>query len=162
MFDGAGKVNLFYRTARQNTGRDMVLLSSQDGNDTFTGREIHPWRLSACPASTASMAKIGQEMILAWETNQQVYWMGLDDGSHPVAAPGSGSRKYPAVTKNSKRQVLMAWSQGASWGSPGSAAWQIYDQRGIARGEMGQGPKMRKWSFPAVFAKADGDFVVLY
>jgi hypothetical protein len=43
--DSKGKVYLLYRAATNHTGRDMVLLTSQNGGDTFQGGSIHPWKV---------------------------------------------------------------------------------------------------------------------
>ena len=48
-----------------------------------------------------------------------------------VRNPGRGTnRKFPAVAAGPDGLVLLAWTEGTSWGRGGVVAWQVYDATG--------------------------------
>lgn len=163
-----GSLYILYRAATNGEERDMYMLSSEDGGRNFHGMRLHPWHLNACPMTSASMELYGRDVLLAWQTEQQVYFARFDPrplplrSPIPVPAPGSGNRKFPALAVNSKGQILLAWAEGTGWQKGGSVAWQIFDPSGAPTGEHGEAPGLPAWSMPAVYARADGGFTILY
>src|SRR4030095_14977867 len=103
----------------------------------------------------------------AWETQGQVLWADLSRGLSemlPTAVPGEGKgRKHPALAANPQGQTLVAWTEGTGWNKGGSVAGQAYDAKNhpIETGS-GRAEGLPAWGAPAVFARADGTFVVVY
>jgi hypothetical protein len=80
-----------------------------------------------------------------------------------LSAPRGGhGRKHPAVTINSRGETIMAWTEGMGWARGGSVAWQVYDKEGKPTGQRGRAAGVPVWSLVAVFARPDGQFVVVY
>jgi hypothetical protein len=163
---GPGLLYMLYRAATESVDRDMMLLASRDAGQTFRGARIDKWKLNACPMSSEADAVAHGRIEVAWQTEKQVYFAVVDPdtgaaGSR-IAAPGEGSRKFPALAINAQGETLLAWAEGTGWQKGGSLAWQIYDKSGKATGEHGEAPGVPVWSFPAAFAGADGGFGIVY
>jgi hypothetical protein len=161
-----GELYMLYRAATESVDRDMVLLVSSDAGQTFKGSRIDPWKLNACPMSSESIAESGGRVQVAWQTGKQVYFATVDAAAakivERVAAPGEGSRTFPALAINAQGETLLAWAEGTGWQKGGSLAWQVYDKSGRPEGIKGEGPGVATWSFPAAFAGMDGSFTVVY
>jgi hypothetical protein len=159
--DGGGTVNLLYRAATDEVNRDMFLLASKDYGRSFDGARLHPWRLDACPLSTAALAEGRGGVISAWETNGQIYFAAA--GSAPTAAPGGGGgRKHPSVAVGARGDMLLVWTEGTGWQKGGSLAWQLYDGQGKPSGEKGTAPGVPVWGLATAVAGADGRFTIIY
>lgn len=164
--DSRGTVYFLYRAATDNVGRDMTLLTSRDGSH-FGGKTLHPWRLSACPMSSESLAEGPSGVVAAWETNGQVFFSRIDpktfDPSQPVAPPGGGDRKHPAVAVNAQGETLLAWAEGTGWQRGGALAWRVFDPSGRATRESGRVEKgVPVWGLPAVVTRPDGGFTIIH
>ena len=86
----------------------------------------------------------------------------------PISEPKRGrkgfERSAPAVAANNKNAVLLVWLEHPANGSPDDThlAWQIwlYDSRQfVDRGKF-NGPITG--TSPAVFARSDGGFTIVY
>jgi hypothetical protein len=161
-----GSLSILFRAAAGGVHRDATLLRSTGG--TFTTTTLDPWRLDACPMSSAAIADApGSALALAWETRGNVFLQlrgPAGDVRPAIAPPGeASSRKYPAVAVNSRGQVLMAWTEGMIWGKGGSVHWQLFsaDGRALPQG-AGSADGVPAWSLVAAAANSDGSFVVLY
>jgi hypothetical protein len=161
-----GALYMLYRAATESVDRDMVLLVSRDGGRTFQGSRIDKWKLNACPMSSESIAQAGGRVKVAWQTEKQVYYSQVDPGAAKIeariAAPGEGSRKFPALAINTQGDTLLAWAEGTGWQKGGSLAWQVYDKSGKPQGGRGEAPGIAAWSFPAAFTETDGTFTIIY
>ena len=145
----------------------MYLLTSNDRAGHFRGEAIHPWKLDACPMSGASLAEAGSSVLVAWETNGQVYFRRIDPKSEdvmpPVAPPGnSGTRKHPAVAGNAAAR--RSWSgprglagrKGGRWYGRCSIGPGVpTEQRGRIEGGV------PVWGLPTVVARPDGTFIIV-
>ncbi|HYE75850.1 MAG TPA: sialidase family protein, partial [Blastocatellia bacterium] len=158
-----GKLYLVYRTATEQVNRDMYLLSSKDGGETFQGFRLHNWKINACPMSTSSFAHGPTGTFVAWETEGQVYYSSVNQSSAPIAAPdNTGKRKHPVIAVNSQGEMLFVWTEGTGWKKGGSLAWQLYGKDGKPNGEKGEVAGVPVWGLAAVVARPDGGFTVFY
>ena len=164
--DQAGRVFMLYRGAIDGNGRDMFLLSSSDGK-TFTGSDLSPWKLSACPMSTAAIANASERVLLAWQTEDQILFSSIAGKSLKAGAittaPGqSKGRKHPTIAGNARGETLLAWTEGTGWNQGGSLAWQLYDAAGKPLGATGRADGVPVWGVPTAVARGDDDFTIVY
>lgn len=165
-----GSVYILYRAATESVHRDMFLLTSRDGGLDFAGTRVAPWKINACPMSTASLSQSAggtPKVLAAWETAGQVFYDQVDPAnftiSPPVAAPGAaGDRKHPAVAGDASGRILLAWTEGTAWQKGGSLAWQLFDANGRPIGQMGRADGVPVWGLVADFANPGGSFTVVY
>lgn len=165
--DRDGKVYILYRSATQQTHRDIYLLAANAGGESFAGKRLHEWEINACPMSTAAFGRGGNGVLAAWETKGQVYFAGvkMDAGAVPlpISPPGEGGkRKHAAIAGNGRGETLLAWTEGTAWNRGGSLAWQVFDKVSQPTGEEGEVPGISVWSLPAVVAYPDGRFAIIY
>jgi hypothetical protein len=159
-----GALHLLYRAATNNVDRDMTLLSSTDGGQTFATSTVDRWRLDACPLSSAFLTSGRPGMLAAWETAGQVMFgpIGSGTGRSRIAAPGRGRRKHPVLAVNREGETLFAWLEGTAWARGGSVAWQLYDKEGRPTADHGVEPGVPVWGLAGAITLNDGRFLVLY
>jgi hypothetical protein len=165
MAEKGGKVYVVYRAAESAIQRDVYVLTSTDGGKAFTGAKADAWRTSQCPMSTASLVRGAAGVLAGWETEGKVIFGQLEGASvsEKLPAPGSGAgRKYPALATNQRGETIHAWTEGMSWKRGGAAAWQVYDAKGEAIGEVGRAEGIPADGTVATFARPDGTFVVVF
>ena len=163
--DAAGTVYLSYRGAGENIRRGQRLLTSRDAGRTFTDKLIHPWELGACPVSTTTLSEGPSGMMVAWETEGQVYFTRADEREVNVspASDADTYRQHPAVAVNQRGETLLAWVEGAGLRSGGAVHWQLFDAAGQPTSEESQGTDtVPAASVPTAIARADGTFLVLF
>ncbi len=151
-----GNLYMLYRGARETIHRDMYLLTSRDRGNTFQSIDLHPWQISACPMSTVSLVSGQGRVLLAWETEKQVYFAAFDTRGRnvgtPITAPGeSNNRKHPAVAINRTGETLLVWTEGTGWKRRGSLAWQLFDRAGRI-GNAGSSSDLPAWDFATAVA----------
>jgi len=158
-----GGLAILYRMARNQDDRSTVLLTSRDGSK-FTPRVLDPWRVSQCVMSSFALAPGATDVFGAWETEGQVRFCNLADPKNPLAPPGlAGRRRLPSIARNAAGEVLLAWTEGVSWGQGGAVAWQLFDASGkVVAGNSGRAAGVPAWSIVQAVALADGSFVVLH
>ena len=165
-----GTVLALYRSATQAVNRDIYLLGSTDRGGTFSSAKVGPWRASQCVMSTAAFAQRADGPILAaWEQERQV----LVSTIHPVTlqagkaqvirGAGEKSQKHPTLAFNASGRGIVAWAERGRMNQPGEVVWQLIERDGtpVVHGS-GRKDGLPGWSAPAVFAKPDGTFVMLY
>jgi hypothetical protein len=165
--DGRGDLYALFRSAQQEIHRDAYLLRSRDHGRTFEGRMLHPWQINACPMTNAAFAQSSENVLVAWETENKVYFTRIDGqtfaGVEPTPTPAAGDdSKYPSLAVNSQGEVLLAWMEGGGWGKGGQLRWQLFDGQYKAVGELGDVPGIPAASFATAFARPDGGFTILY
>jgi hypothetical protein len=161
-----GELRLLYRSATNMVHRDVYSLASRDQGQAFTGARVHAWQIGACPMTSMSLTA-GDPAFQAWETDGQVYFNSTAAGDPPKAPPVTPTgealrRKHPRLAIDRKGSVVLAWTEGTSWGRGGSLAWQVFGPDGRATAVRGSQSGVPAWSFPAVIARADGGFTILY
>jgi hypothetical protein len=172
---------VFYRAAMEPRrgeskakARDMRMLSSTDGGDTFDSVLVSNWKAQRDPRSSCSLSQGPHRVLAAWEGNGQVFWSHVVRDTRKVSIPleprqGSEdfTRSRPVAISNAGNEVLLAWLQrpaGTQVTSPDElrVAWQVWDKsRNLPLGN-GQAPDPAGTSWPVAFARADGGFVVVY
>ena len=162
-----GRVMLLYRSAEESVNRDMYLLSSDNGGESFRSSVLQRWRIDACPMSSEAFIHTSSGTWGAWETRERVFLAPLDGSADESVRPRMATeemtkQKHPAFAVNDSDEVLLVWTEGTGWQRGGSFAWQLYDERGRATTSRGRSPGIPVWSFAAAYARPDGSFVILY
>jgi hypothetical protein len=88
-----GAVYALYRSATEETHRDIHVLASENDDKSFDGRLLHKWEINACPMSSMGFAESDGTVLGAWETGGQVYFSPLNvkrGSPEPVPAPSAG------------------------------------------------------------------------
>jgi len=163
-----GKVFALYRGASEQIHRGMYLIDAAANLTAPRDRQLAPMNIGICIMSTAAFAPAPPKLLAAWETNGRVFWSPIDPGDldqtqpHPAGSDAAG-QKHPAIAGNTTGQTLVVWAVGTGWNKGGSIAWQTFDAnaRPIAGG-AGRGESLPAWGEPAVFARSDGQFVIVY
>lgn len=161
-----GAVHVLFRGAETATQRDMYLLTSGDRGKTFSSRKVGAWEVARCPMSTAAFGYGKERGIAAWEAEDDVQFgvIGSDGGvGSPLQLRGNVQRRHPAVAVNASGQTFIAWTEGTGWQKGGSVAWLVLDEKQRPlEGADGKRGDLPVWGLPAVFARGDGAFVVVY
>ena len=164
--DHSGAVYLLFRGASEKVNRDEILLISPRPGAEFQIAHAHPWKITSCPMSSATLTEGKEGVLAAWETAGQVYYASIEPKtmkvSKPIAPPGSATRKHPVAVGNGKGETLFTWTEGTGWAKGGSVAWQLFDSAGNVLSESGRADGVPVWSLPTAYAKTDGSFVIVY
>ncbi len=151
--------------------RDVRLLSSTDGGDTFDKAVlVGNWRIQRDPRGTGCLFESPNAMLAAWMTDGQVFWSYVLDESRTIAPPlepkrgrENFTRSRPALSSN-KGEVCLVWIERPI-GEPGAEAritWQVWEKlRKLPLGN-GQAPEPAGKSAPAVFTRPGGGFTIVY
>ncbi len=155
-----------FRSASRGVQRDITLLESDQG-DRFRAHPVHPWQIGTCPMSSMSLLASGSRVLCAWETDGQVHFGAFDRNEKQlgpvVTAPGPRrGRKHPVMAVNTRGELILVWTEGTGWKLGGSVAWQVFDSAGRPTATRGRQDGVPVWSLAAVFARADGSFVIVY
>lgn len=163
--DSTGAIYVSYRGAGDNVRRGQRLLTSTDHGRTFADQLIHPWELGACPVSTTSLFRGPDRITVAWETEGQVYFADVDQLFDAIVPAGSARyrRKNPVLAVNPRGDTLLAWGDGRGLRSGGTLHWQVFGADGRPTREAAGGTEMiPSGSIPAVVARSDGSFLVIF
>jgi hypothetical protein len=166
-----GTLYFLYRGVGEDA-RSMLLGGMITALDAGIGtQELDPWPTKTCPMSTASLARSGDRLLGAWETDGQVRWAivatppdGVVGRPKLISAPGTGrNRKHPTLAVDKAGHVLLGWSEGTGWKKGGSVAWQVFgtDLQPIA-GANGTAENLPIWSLPTAVATGEGSFLLVY
>jgi hypothetical protein len=117
--------------------------------------------------TTNYLSEAAGRVWAAWETRGQVYFDQINprtfDLSPAFSAPGQAQdRKHPAVSANSRGQILLAWTEGTAWSRGGTLAWQLYQESGKPIGAEGHAAGVPVWGLPSIVTERDGNFTILY
>jgi len=158
---------MLYRSASTPTDRDVFVLASTDGGDSFRGSRVQAWHIGSCPMTSMALASAGDRLYGAWETAGQVSFGAIDVDaariSQRVDAPGTDrTRKHPRLAVNARGETLLVWTEGTAWARGGSLAWQVFDASSRPTIEKGSLPGIAVWSFAATVSRPDGGFLVIY
>lgn len=165
--DRRGNLHIAYRGASETGNRDQLLLVSMKHGIDSRIEFRHPWKVTACPMSSASFFQSSDSVLAAWETEGGVYWLSLGSdfspATKPLSPPGAEpGRKHPVIASNTRGEVLLAWTEGTGWAKGGEIAWQAFDRAGKPAAIRGRAGELPVWSFAATFVTADDHFVIVY
>jgi hypothetical protein len=162
----SGHLFALYRSASTVMDRDEVLLVSSNRGESFAQVFSHPWRVAACPMSSASISEGGAGVVAAWETDGKVYFAKVDSAgskvSEPITPPGEARRKHPVAVSNPNGDILLTWTEGTSWAKGGAVLWQIFKENGTPVAEPVRLEGLPAWSLAAALAAKDHAFILIY
>ena len=161
-----------YRSAIDGVGRHMQLLTVNGVDNSPTGssyqvmQPLREWEASFCPLSTNDIATdLSQRSWLVFETESRIIQMQLPDGEpEAVGEPFTETRqKHPAIAFNDQGQRLIVWGEAISHTRGGRLNMRLFDTDGAVESfEFSDEVAIGDFSFPAVAALANGEFLVLY
>ena len=165
--DREGTLYVLYRSARESTNRDMVLLTSTDHGKAFGAELADRWPIDVCPMSSEAFVDTAAAVAGAWETDGNVFLSRIDKKGHRLSkavAPSAagGGRKHPALAVNRRGETILVWTEGTGWQRGGALAWQVFDAQGKPTETKGRTDGIAVWSFAAVYADPADAFVILY
>jgi hypothetical protein len=165
LVDRRGRLNVLYRAAGAALHRDAMWLRVSRGRAAAPVR-LQAWELPACPMTTFAMTHRGEDIVAAWETQQQIHSAVLTPESlrlsEPSAMSGTALRKHPAVAVNSAGDTLFAWTEGTAWARGGTAAWELRDRTGVRLASAAAAGEVPVWTLVAAVARADGSFLLIH
>jgi hypothetical protein len=167
--DEKGNLYVLYRGAETAIERDIYLLVSTDRGNSFKGSKVDPWRTSTCPMSSMAFGRTPSGVLAGWETEGRVRFGAVRLGEatvagreEPAAESARKDRKYPKIATNAAGETIRIWTEGMGWKRGGAVSWQVYDAKGKPTGDKGREDGVPPDGDAAVFARADGTFVVVY
>jgi hypothetical protein len=162
--DDSGTVYILYRAAAELTNRNEILLISRNHGADFEIAYSHPWKISTCPMSSASISQTPTDILAAAETHGRVFFIRVDPKTGQTSPPVSPETqaKHPVVVANSKGETLFVWAEGTGWNKAGAVAFQIFDKENKPLGDKRRAEGLKTWSLPTAFAESDGSFTVIY
>ena len=161
--DASGALHVLFRAAEAGVNRSELWLKSKDEGKSFEIVQEDPWKTATCPASSASFDLRSAAQVGAWETDGRVAGAVRNGGKMVKLQPGGDTKqKHPNAAANARGEVLLTWVEEAGWGTAGTLVAQEFGSDGKPKGEKVRKKELPAWSFGAVYAEKDGDFVVLY
>ena len=174
-YDNAGKQLLAYRSAIDNGGRHMQLLTVPSEGQPGVYRDLHPlhqWELYACPVTTNELLKEQDHgNWLVFENHARIIMDFLPhesadiepDAPLLVGDPLTETRqKNPAIAINSQREKLVVWGEAISYTRGGALNLQVFDADTVVVEVVKPELNIPDFSFPAAAVLNDDSFLVLY
>ncbi len=158
-----GDLMLAYRVAEDSVNRDSYVLTSKDLGKSFQSQVLDHWELRACPGSAYSFVNLADDQTLVSWRNQDEVYFGVN-GEKAISPPEKKLKRRVAVLgNNQKGETLLAWVEGENFNKPHHLRWQLYDKEGKTIGKPGfKKHVFKRWGSAAVFARGNGDFVILH
>lgn len=161
-----GSLLAAYRTARNSMDRDMTLVWHGGKERPWGTRDLAPWRIPACPMSSASLQTSASHVWAAWEQDGRIQargWWIRSDQATPLLEParGDGKMRHPSLAVAEDGQILLAWTEGTGWNKGGRAVWQRFSKEGKAIGHPWHRDGVPAWGTVAAGA-APGGFWIIY
>jgi len=172
------RVYLLYRSARARDQRGMMLAVSWDGGARFQLRELDDWQTERCPLSSASLLVTPDGAIAAWERAGSISraWLaGIQTVRESrvtrtvAGSDGWGPRgtraelQHPSLALGAGGALLTTSLADVHFGKEAKLDWHLEDRDGKF---LGMAPRpiqpVPDWDLPAVFARPDGSFVIVY
>ena len=102
--------------------------------------DLEPWKLGACPMSTAAITAADTGVLIAWQGEQGLRWARVTQGKaeKPIALPPGTSAKHPSIAQSADGTIAVVWTEGTGWNKGGSLHWQLYDKTGATVGAPGK------------------------
>ena len=99
--------------------------------------------------------------LAAWQRKDTIWLSGQSDADLSAGETDRG-QKHPALARNKRGDVLLAWTEGMGWNQGGDVAWRIIAASGASNPQQGRAKGIPAHGSLAAFARPDGGFVVLY
>ena len=172
-YNQTGDIVVAYRSAINGTGRHMqVLTATVDANKSVEPSYLplddsRNWDLAACPVTTNDIVEDYEgNSWLIFENQSRIAKMNFADGGlseYISEQPSQTREKHPAMAFNRDGNLLIAWGEGAGFFNGGALRWALFDDEGkhVPGSEMAD-VEVTDRSSPAVLAKPDGNFLILY
>lgn len=159
---------VLYRCATDQVHRDIHLLTFDDDLNCIEDQTLNTMTANKCIMSTASFAQGKDNLYAAFESDTNIFIHRLhspsvtNDGiTKPIEGVGD-RRKHPRLAINRDGTILLAWTEGTSFHTGGSVAWQFFSPDLQPLTEISHAPGLPAGSQPAAISKPDGSFVILY
>ena len=162
-----------YRSAVNGVGRHMQVLTVDDvfdGSLSWQYRSVdalQEWQATYCPLSTNDI--VGDAAAQPWlvfETTGRVVQMSFGESAQPswVGEPFIETRqKNPAIAFNRQGDRLIAWGESVSHSRGGRLNLRVFTADGVETDyRLAEQVQIANFSFPAVAALPDGNFLVLH
>lgn len=156
-----GRLNIAYRSAVNDTGRHMQLLSSSMALPDWQTNTLSEWSLNTCPVSSNAIL----DHWLVFETRGRIYKTDFSTVGNPVGVnTHDGERqKHPAIAINSATQKLITWSEGDGYFNGGELHIALFDaQDRVMETPEPSGMMIPDYSVAAAIALENDAFLVLY
>jgi hypothetical protein len=161
-----GTLHLLYRAATADVHRDAIWLMMPRGQPPRTPVRLQEWELRACPMSTFALARGGNDVFAAWETDHQIFYAALDPRNGTFATPvrvgGRGSERHPAIAVNADGERLIAWTEGTAWARGGTLSWEVRDREDRRIASASAAGDVPVWGLVSAVARPDGSFVIFH
>ena len=165
-FSRKNKLYVMYRS-RDGRDRNLRLLVSEDEGKTFLSSHSADLRQRRTVETTTAMATSTREPVVVIE-NDGLFWSGINDAAGRMGVPIAPRKKdvwrsRPTICANDVKAVILAWVEGDEEGDVDRIGWQIFDQVGRFKIDLGylEGSPSPNTS-PAVFARSDNGFTIVY
>jgi hypothetical protein len=154
-----GRLSIAYRSAIQDTGRHMQLLSGSLESTKWQTKTLSEWHSSTCPVSSSAM----HDNWLVFETRGKLYRSDSKHRPMRVSSNSEDRQKHPAIAINSSGQQLIAWGEGPGYFSGGALEIALFDaQFQIMETASTSGMVIPEFSAAAVVTIKDVGFLVMY
>jgi hypothetical protein len=117
--------------------------------------------------STMALVEGPSGVVIAWDTEGQMFFTNIKPGttevSKPQSAPAEGrGRKHPALAINKQGETILVWTEGTGWQQGGALAWQVYDKAGRPTDKKGRLDRgIPVWGLPTVVA-TEKEFLIIH
>lgn len=156
-----GRLNIGYRSAINDTGRHMQLLSSSIALRDWQTNTLSEWSLNTCPVSSNAI----KDHWLVFETRGRIYRSDFSTVGSPVGVSShDGERqKHPAIAINSSGQQLITWGEGRGYFTGGELHIALFDAKErLMETPDTSGMIIPDYSVAAAIALESGAFLILY
>lgn len=154
-----------YRTARNPMDRDMELVWHGGGRRPWASQSLAPWKIAACPMSSASLIAGRNYFWAAWEQDGRVQARGWSfDAGKPTRliepGRGGGKMRHPSIAVDGSGGSFLGWTEGTGWQRGGRAVWQRFGVDGKPIGEAVRRDGVPAWGTIAVGVGTAGYWVI--
>lgn len=162
--DTAGGLAMLYRAAIGGMQRDMMLAYTPKPGAPTRIIDLEPWKLGACPMSSAAIARTGDDLLVAWQGEKGLRWTTVTNGKagKSIELSTGEKAKHPTLARAADGTIAVVWTEGTGWNQGGSLHWQLYDASGAPQGPSGSQAGVPVWSIPTVIADGESHFSVWY
>ena len=157
-YDRQGKLQIAYRSAINNDGRHMQVISG--ANDSQNPRTVGKWVINACPVSSNNL----NGNWLAFESEGRLWTVNLasPDQAKPLRASAI-RQKHPSMATNQRGHRLVVWGEAVGYFAGGTLQMQLYDDDNKLFNTPDYSSKIiKEYSVAATVSGRDGSFLVLY